>query len=249
LLSCDVALDIDPETENAPASDAGAEESTPAPQASVPAPKASVPAPKVSAAPTPSNPASKKTSAGPTEHVVNDEIPMALPYHMWSWKDQKNNRRMTCMVLLPVGTTKDMLTPRISAGGNEIKVDYIWPNAMLDVKVPMFMGSTTSDPFYDKGHVKVANFRDSVKSLKRSDEKMQVKSVFRVDTLFPVEEQFTKFEVPAAVSITKFPVKIKDSAPAIAKCLVLEMMGVRDSYQFTAETIDEFCCDLADLTI
>jgi hypothetical protein len=216
------------------------------------------PTPKASAsAHTPNNPkqapgaasASKKTPASsappPKERVVNDEIPMALPYNMWAWKDQKNHDRLTCMVLLPVGTTRDMVVPRISAGGDEISMEYIWPNAMLDVRAPMFMGSRSTEPFYDKGHIKVAHFRDSVKLLKRNDEKKQVKSVLRVDTLFTVEEQFTKIEVPSPVSIIKFSV---GDAASHAKCLVLEMMGVRDNYHTEAD-IDEFCCDMDNLSL
>jgi hypothetical protein len=188
-------------------------------------------------------------STAPKERVVNDEIPMALPYHMWNWKDNDNNDRLTCMILLPVGTTKDMVSPRITSGGDEIKVEYIWPNAMLDVKVPMFMGSQSTEPFYDKGHIKVAHFRDSVKLLKRGDDKKQVKSIFRVDTLFTVEEQFTALEVPSPVSIVKFPVQGSSGTPTQAKCLVLEMMGVRDNYKSVDGSIDEFICDMGNLTI
>jgi hypothetical protein len=196
----------------------------------------------------PSAAAGKKTPASsaappPKERVVNDEISMALPYNMWAWKDQKNNDRLTCMVLLPVGTMRDMVVPRVSAGGDEISMKYIWPNAMLDVRAPMYMGARGRDPFYDKGHIKVAHFRDSVKLLKRNDEKQQVKSIFRVDTLFTVEEQFTKIEVPSPVSIIKFPL----SDGSQAKCLVLEMMGVRDNYH--TDNIDEFCCDMDNLSL
>ena len=208
---------------------------TPKASASVPAPKASGSAPKVPgfqrnvASPPGAAGATNATRrpSAPREMAVNDEIPLALPYHMWPWKDHINNDRVTCMVLLPMGTTKEMLIPRVVTGGDQIKIDYVWPNTMLNEIVPMFMGATdVNKPFYPRGHIKVSNVRDSVRLLKCGDERLVVKSVFRADTPFPVEEQFTKEDVPSAVSIIKFNVKGPTGSLTEAKCLVVEMMGV-----------------------
>ena len=193
--------------------------------------------------------ATTRGTSFPVEIAVNDEITLSLPYHMWSWKDHFNNDRVTCMVLLPVGTTKDMLIPRVVTGGDQIRIDYIWPNTMLSEKVPMYMGAVNvNTPFYPRGHIKVSNFRDSVRALKRGDERLVVKSVFRADTPFPVEEQFTSENVPTAISIIKFNVKGRDGKLHEAKCLVLEMMGVRDNYM-SACTVEEFTYNLAGLSI
>jgi hypothetical protein len=225
---------------------AGTSRTGAAASSSTPTPKASGSAPKKATSTTKTS-----TATAPTELAVNDEIPMALPFHMWSWKDSINNDRVTCMLLLPVGTTKDMLTPRVVAGGDEIRVDYIWPEAMLNERIAMFMGSKGAHPFYNRGHIKVSHFRDSVKGLKRGDENLKVKSVFRADTPFTVEEQFTGSEVPSAVSVIKFHVTGKDGIVSPAKCLVMEMMGKRDSYVSAPRSIDEddVCFSLENLLL
>jgi hypothetical protein len=74
-----------------------------------------------------------------------------------------------------------------------------------------------------------------------------VKSVFRLDTPFTVEEQFTNIEVNLPVSIIKVP--LGGSTPTQAKCLVLEMMGVRDNYKSATIVEDDLCVDLAGLAL
>jgi hypothetical protein len=85
---------------------------------------ARTPIPRASATPDPNarNPraSAPEASSAPREHVVNDEIPMATPYHMFAWKDSNHAAHLTCMVLLPVGATKYLVVPRIATGGDTI---------------------------------------------------------------------------------------------------------------------------------
>lgn len=191
-------------------------------------------------------PIAKQAPTPSAELHHNDEIPLELPHHLFTWKDPANNNRVTLMILLPVGTTNSMLVPRIVAGGTEVTVDFEWPSTMLHELVPMFMGSRDGQKVYAKGHNKITNFRNSVKYLRRGDIKSVVKSVFRIGTPFMVEEQFTRDGVPSSVSIIKF--LVGGDEPTTAKCLVLEMMGVRDNY-VVADEIKEFCYDLDSLSL
>ena len=217
----------------------------------LPAPKSSVKSPPPSAKMTSPRPTSSKkpatktaTASFPFEITVNDELELLLPHHMFTWKDNLSNDRVTLMVLLPVGTTKEMLSPRVETGGLEVTMDYIWPPTMLNEMVPMFLGSENQKKFYQRGHIKISHYRDSIKALRCGDQNKRVKSVFRVDMPFRVEEQFAKEEVPRSVSIVKF--KVGDNT--VAKCLFMELMGLRDNYLGAGE-IDEFAYDLGNLSL
>jgi len=185
----------------------------------------------------------------------NDEITLHLPHHLFSWTDDSDNARWTLMVLLPVGTNKDMLAQRIEGGGTQVVMEHVWPKILLHEALPMCLGGNMANPVYGKGHVKVVSFRDCVKQIRQGDELRTVKSVFRVDLPSPVEEQFTNFEVPAGVSILKFQVAAErdEHGRAIgdveeAKCLTLEMMEVRTNCK-SVGAISEFALDFSALGI
>jgi hypothetical protein len=94
------------------------------------------------------------------EYVAIDELVMHLPHHLFGWKDVDDNERMTLLDFLPTGCAKDDVAPRIVGGGTEVVVEFLWPAALLDQRLPMFAGTIDGSPFYDIGHVKVSSFRE-----------------------------------------------------------------------------------------
>ncbi|CAB9531505.1 unknown protein [Seminavis robusta] len=219
----------------------------------VPDPKPKTPKPKT---PKPKTPKPKKTAASPmgspppsfpSELAENDEIPLELPYHQFAWTDSKEDKHITIMILLPTGTELDALEPRIESGGRQVTLALTWSQVLLSSRVAMVMGSRDRNtPFYPKGHIKVTNFRESVKVLKRNDAKRVVKSIFRVDTLFPVEEQFTDAEVPTKTYMIQFP--LRGHRKEWGKCLILELLGVRSNYKSSGK-IEEFVYNFSGLNL
>ena len=170
------------------------EEETAEPPAPAPAPTPA--SKKTSTAPKKpgQTPKTKKTKATdplssplpgfPSELAENDEIPLLLPHHQFEWKDEHHDKHITIMILLPTGTDQNALEPRVESGGQEVTVEYTWSNVMLNSRIAMLMGSTDpKKPFYPIGHVKVAQFRESVKNLKRGDETFKQIKLSLVDLL------------------------------------------------------------------
>ena len=227
---------------------AAAKAAAAAARASSPAPRFASP-PSTRKAPPPARSASYRAEMSP-----NDEITLHLPHHLFPWIDDNDNTRWTLMVLLPVGTTKDMLSQRIEAGGTQIVIECTWPKIMLHQLMPMFLGGNGADPVCGKGHVKVVSFCGCVKNIRQGDEQQTVKSVFRLELPSPVEEQFSDLEVPAGVSIVKFQIAERDlsgmptGTTEEAKCLILEMMEVRTNCKSVGDT-SEFTLDFSHLDI
>lgn len=185
----------------------------------------------------------------PREYVANDEYALQLPHHHFQWKDQSENTRTTLMILLPTGVQMSDILPRVEAGGTQVKLVLTWPSVLLDSKMPMFLGTSNGKPFYSAGHVKVTNFRDTVRCLKHDDETTVVKSVFRCSLPSVVEEQFCRDEVPEGAYVTVFGTATSGSAKKMAsKCLFLEMMNLRTNYKGYGD-VEEFDLDFESLTI
>ena len=192
-------------------------------------------------------PASNNNSDGSGFHhelTENDENPLELPHHLLTWQNDELNNHLTLLVYLPQGTTAGQLNPRIDSGGESVSVEFVWPVSMLTEMVPMFIGSTNNKKVYDKGHVKITSFRKSVQQFRCFDSARPVKSVFRKELPFPVEEQFTDQEVPHPVSLAR----VLLSSGGVAPCLILEMMGLRSNYKRAAKIV-EVTYDLSQLSL
>ena len=193
----------------------------------------------------PSTPANGTSAADPAEFVANDELTLFIPHHLFGWKDVDDNHRLTLLLFLPTGCTKDDVAQHIVGGGTEVMVELLWGPEMLDQRLPMFAGTQDGTPYYDVGHVKVASFRDNVRRLKNNKESAIIKSTFRCKLPATVEEQFSDYDVPAAVATVKYKIA---STGQRALCLVLEMMVLRTNYKSTGD-IEDFAVDFDSLMI
>jgi len=199
-------------------------------------------------------PASASKPAGiplSDELVLNDEMSLLLPYHLFEWKDTSENMRTTLMILLPTGVTKEECSPRIVAGGTQIKMQLSWPPSLLDPRLPTFLGTRNGQPVYPAGHVKVASFKETVRLLKEGDERKVLKSVFRCNLPSTVEEQFCTKELPQSTCMVNFSIPSEEDPtvpPKPAKCLILEMMNHRTNYKAHVD-IEEFALDFTTLAL
>ena len=176
---------------------------------------------------------------------------LLLPHQLFQWKDTAENMRTTLMTLLPTGVTKEQCSPLIVAGGTQVKMQLSWTTALLDPRMPMYLGSTNGAPVYPGGHVKVASFKKTVRVLKSGDERRVLKSIFRCNLPSTVEEQFCSEEVPQATYFVNFSIPSAEDPtanPKPAKCLMLEMMNHRTNYK-AHEDIEEFSLDFTTLAI
>ena len=193
------------------------------------------------------SPATATATAPPRELVANDELTLCLPHHIFQWVDKAHNKRTTIMILLPTGVTKDKLYCRVDGGGSKFKMDLDWDPKITARQIPMYAGSNGMNPRYLNGHVKVVSFCDQVKLLKNNDERAVIRSVFRCDLPATVEAQFSDFEVPCQVYVTKFPIQGNPGdPPEKAYALVCEMMNIRTNYVSHTE-IAEFDLDFSGL--
>ena len=251
-----------------PSPDVGSPESIVPPPVQRPTPIKSPPvksppvkSPPIKSPPPPATPVYSATPSmsiggipfGNEELVSNDEYVLALPHHLFGWKDKMSNDRYTLVVYLPLGTAKEHIYPRISAGGTQVTVVLDWPDVMTNPLLPMYAGTTDGQPVYQNGHVKVASFQQAVKTKKKGDHaSTKLKSVFCCDIPNTVEEQFCDFDVPAEVATIRYFIAEKtDDPPAPAQealALVMELMCVRTNFN-DAYNVQDFQVDFSKLSL
>jgi hypothetical protein len=90
-------------------------------------------------------------------------------------------------------------------------------------------------PFFDGQHVMVAALRDSIRSLRQVSSDQAVEAVMRIDIDIPIEEQFTKFELPATHAFKTYVVTPQSDS---FKFVIYNLMGTRSNYQ-AAEALRE----------
>ena len=113
---------------------------------------------------------------------------LLLPKHVIAWVDTSSNQnnRLTVYILMPPGHPKDHYTIEVQKGGNEVVIDYTWPEEMLDPDI--FMKGQNQ---YTEGHNKIDAFNEHVKQLRGGKDDSKVKSECRLRLPFQVEEQLT----------------------------------------------------------
>ena len=136
------------------------------------------------------------------------------------------NNRLMVYILMPPGHPKDHYTIEVQKGGNEIVIDYTWPEEMLDPT--LFMKGHNQ---YTEGHNKIVAFKEHVKQLREGKNDNKVKSECRLRLPFPVEEQLTSHGVPHPLYVT--------TTRNNHRVLAVEMMGVHSNFA-SMKVVDEF---------
>ena len=84
---------------------------------------------------------------------------VTIPGHIVAWKDHATNERLTVRLNLPSGCGPSDIDAKISPGGREVVVNYLWPDAMMKL---MILGETYTVNGtmlqYPKDHVKMTAF-------------------------------------------------------------------------------------------
>ena len=152
--------------------------------------------------------------------MVSDQRLLVTPKQVVSWVDTSSNQnsRVTIYVMLPPGFAREHYRARIASGGEELLIEYVWPEEMLDPSILM-----RGHDLYDDGHNKIVAFNEHVKRLRGYNTNNNVESICRIALPFQVEEQFCGEGVPRPSYVT--------TTQNGHKVLAVELMGLRGNYQ------------------